>query len=70
MLEQNLTLGIRGHDEQMRQSGRDVYVYFNNDGGGHAVTNARELQVMLGVTQNNQAQADELELFPSARREF
>jgi len=56
--------------DSMRQSGHDVYVYFNNDAGGHAVTNARELQAMLGVTQDNQAPAEELELFPSARREF
>jgi uncharacterized protein YecE (DUF72 family) len=35
------------HD--FRRSGRDVYAYFNNDGGGHAVTNARELRELLGV---------------------
>lgn len=28
--------------------GRDVYAYFNNDGGGHAVRNARTLRAMLG----------------------
>jgi len=27
--------------------GRDVFVYFNNDGGGHAVTNARQLRELL-----------------------
>jgi uncharacterized protein YecE (DUF72 family) len=29
-------------------SGRDVYVYFNNDGHGHAVRNADELRALLG----------------------
>lgn len=28
--------------------GRDVYAYFNNDGGGHAVRNARTLRSLLG----------------------
>lgn len=28
-------------------AGKDVYVYFNNDGGGNAVRNARSLQQML-----------------------
>jgi len=32
-----------------RQAGHDVYAFFNNDIGGHAVTDARELRVMLGV---------------------
>lgn len=27
--------------------GRDVYAYFNNDGGGHAVRNAWTLRAML-----------------------
>jgi len=35
--------------EEFRDSGHDVYAYFNNDGGGHAVTNARELQELLGI---------------------
>jgi uncharacterized protein YecE (DUF72 family) len=35
--------------QDFRRSGRDVYAYFNNDGGGHAVTNARELLELLGV---------------------
>ena len=30
------------------QENRDVYVYFNNDAGGYAVKNARELQELLG----------------------
>lgn len=29
-------------------SGRDVFVYFNNDGGGHAVRNAATLRHLLG----------------------
>ncbi len=29
--------------------GRDVAVYFNNDLGGHAVRNARDLKVALGL---------------------
>jgi len=29
---------------EWQQSGRDVYAYFNNDGGGHAVRNARTLR--------------------------
>ena len=28
--------------------GRDVYVYFNNDGGGYAVKNARTLSEIVG----------------------
>lgn len=30
-------------------SGRDVYVYFNNDGGGNAVRNARALRHFVGA---------------------
>lgn len=36
--------------EKVRQwaaSGRDVYVYFNNDIGGHAVHNARQLRTLV-----------------------
>jgi uncharacterized protein YecE (DUF72 family) len=29
-------------------SGRDAFVYFNNDGGGHAVRNAWTLRHVLG----------------------
>lgn len=29
-------------------SGHEVYAYFNNDGGGHAVHDARRLQALLG----------------------
>ncbi len=29
-------------------SGRDVYVYFNNDGHGHAVRNAETLRALAG----------------------
>jgi uncharacterized protein YecE (DUF72 family) len=29
--------------------GRDVFVYFNNDGGGHALRNAATLRCILGV---------------------
>jgi uncharacterized protein YecE (DUF72 family) len=29
-------------------AGRDVFVYFNNDGNAHAVRNARTLQALLG----------------------
>jgi uncharacterized protein YecE (DUF72 family) len=29
--------------------GKDVYVYFNNDGGGNAVRNADTLRWLLGV---------------------
>ncbi|MBI3911034.1 MAG: DUF72 domain-containing protein [Armatimonadetes bacterium] len=35
--------------EAFRRADRDVYAYFNNDVEGHAVTNARELQELLGV---------------------
>ncbi len=34
--------------EERAHHARDIYVYFNNDQGGHAVTNARELRAMLG----------------------
>ena len=30
------------------EDGRDVYVYFNNDGGGNAVRNALSLKQILG----------------------
>jgi uncharacterized protein YecE (DUF72 family) len=55
------------HIERMRQSGHDVYVYFNNDGGGHAVTNGRELQTMLGLAPDKFAQSEELTLFHAKR---
>jgi uncharacterized protein YecE (DUF72 family) len=29
-------------------SGRDVFVYFNNDGHGHAVRNAERLRELTG----------------------
>jgi uncharacterized protein YecE (DUF72 family) len=32
---------------EWQRSGHDVYAYFNNDGGGHAVHNARTLKWML-----------------------
>ncbi|HYI32193.1 MAG TPA: DUF72 domain-containing protein [Glaciibacter sp.] len=34
---------------EWRDAGRDVFVYFNNDGGGNAVRNALTLRGMLGV---------------------
>ncbi len=34
---------------EWRQQGRDVYAYFNNDGGGHAVRNAWTLRAILGA---------------------
>jgi uncharacterized protein YecE (DUF72 family) len=33
---------------EWQASNRDVYVYFNNDGGGHAVRNALTLKAILG----------------------
>jgi uncharacterized protein YecE (DUF72 family) len=47
----NLT-HLKSRSEQIREflgSGRDVYAYFNNDTAGHAVSNARELQQLLGA---------------------
>jgi uncharacterized protein YecE (DUF72 family) len=32
---------------EWREGGRDVYAYFNNDGGGHAVRNAQRLRAWL-----------------------
>lgn len=43
---------LRWWAERIREwerSGRDVYAYFNNDGGGNAVRNALTLKSMLGV---------------------
>lgn len=37
------------HIKEWEKQGRDVYVYFNNDGGGHAVYNARLLRAILNV---------------------
>ena len=34
---------------EWRASGRDVFAYFNNDGGGNAVRNAASLRAILGV---------------------
>jgi uncharacterized protein YecE (DUF72 family) len=34
---------------EWRGSGRDVYVYFNNDGHGHAVRNAERLRALTGA---------------------
>jgi uncharacterized protein YecE (DUF72 family) len=48
---------------QFHQSGRDVFVYFNNDTCGHAVTNARELQRMLHVEPPVAAERGTLPLF-------
>ena len=42
---------LRWRAERIREwdaQGRDVLVYFNNDGGGNAVRNARDLLGMLG----------------------
>jgi uncharacterized protein YecE (DUF72 family) len=36
-----------GHIHNWDAQGRDVLVYFNNDLGGHAVRNARELKAMV-----------------------
>jgi len=41
---------LRWWAERVREwdgSGRDVYVYFNNDGNGYAVPNAGSLDAML-----------------------
>jgi uncharacterized protein YecE (DUF72 family) len=37
-----------GKIDGYRKAGHDVFVYFNNDAGGHAVTNADELREELG----------------------
>jgi uncharacterized protein YecE (DUF72 family) len=50
---------------QFHQSGHDVYAYFNNDTGGHAVTNARELQHLLQVGPAGAAERGDLPIFPS-----
>jgi uncharacterized protein YecE (DUF72 family) len=34
---------------EWRGSGLDVWAYFNNDGEGHAVRNARTLKQLVGV---------------------
>ena len=35
--------------DEWRTMGRDVFVYFNNDGSGHAVRNALSLRAILGA---------------------
>jgi uncharacterized protein YecE (DUF72 family) len=35
------------HITEYASTGRAVYVYFNNDIGGHAITNARQLKELL-----------------------
>jgi uncharacterized protein YecE (DUF72 family) len=37
------------HVREWLRDGRDVYVYFNNDRDGHAITNARRLMELLRV---------------------
>jgi uncharacterized protein YecE (DUF72 family) len=37
-----------GRIAEWTQQGRDVFVYFNNDGHGYAVDNARELIRLVG----------------------
>ena len=38
-----------GRIREWSSSGRDVYAYFNNDGGGNAVRNAQNLRQLLGA---------------------
>jgi uncharacterized protein YecE (DUF72 family) len=38
-----------GRIQQWRKGLRDVYVYFNNDIGGHAIENAKELRRLVSV---------------------
>ncbi len=33
--------------EELREAGRDCFAYFNNDGGGYAITNALQLKELL-----------------------
>ena len=47
--------GLIGQGEQLHEGvvgwlgeGRQVWVYFNNDGGGYAIENARMLRGMVG----------------------
>ncbi len=43
---------LRRRADRIREwhaQGRDVYAYFNNDGEGNAVRNARTLRTLLGV---------------------
>ena len=35
--------------QEWADQGRDVLAYFNNDGGGNAVRNARTLRELLGL---------------------
>jgi uncharacterized protein YecE (DUF72 family) len=44
-----------GKIDGFRPSGRDVFVYFNNDDAGHAVANARELRGLLGPEDGHPA---------------
>ena len=37
------------HIREWSETGRDVFVYFNNDGGGNALRNAATLKGMLGI---------------------
>ena len=38
---------IRG----LRNAGKEVYVYFNNDWGGYAIRDVRKLRELLGAPQ-------------------
>lgn len=40
-----------GRVADLRRSRKDVYVYFNNDWGGHAVRNALQLRTLLGIAR-------------------
>ena len=39
---------VGGPDPRVGARGHEVYVYFNNDGHGHAVHDARRLRARLG----------------------
>jgi uncharacterized protein YecE (DUF72 family) len=37
--------------QEFRNGGADFYIYFNNDPGGHALKDARQLKEMLGISE-------------------
>ena len=45
--------GLKQHIQHLQSQAKDVYVLFNNNSGGHAAKNAKQLQQMLSLRFEN-----------------
>jgi len=50
--------GVAGRIRKHLRAGRDTYVYFNNDLGGHAVNNARRLKQLVSPRRGPSSQTE------------